>query len=164
MARGSAIYIRSESGKVQGFDEWRANLRKLGTSENMRFKELRGILLKEAQPLVAKARQEAYNGSEKQAKGGQKSRSKMGASFYNLYSSIGAWANKGDEKVYVVAGLRGQKRNGAYYAPWQLFGGTQKGFKAKEFFDKAVNATDVPAKAQKRMTKFVQKRIKESLR
>lgn len=164
MARGSAIYIKSESGKVQDFDQWRNNIRKLSTSENMRFRELRSLLMKEAQPLVAKARQEAYQGSTEQAKGGQKSRSKMGASFYNLYSSIGSWANKGDVKAYVVVGIRGAKRKGAYYAPWQLFGGTQKGFKAKEFFDKAVNATDVPAKAQKRMTKFVQKRIKEALR
>ena len=99
MARGNAIYIKSESGKVQDFDQWRNNIRKLSTSENMRFRELRSLLMKEAQPLVAKARQEAYQGSTEQAKGGQKSRSKMGASFYNLYSSIGSWANKGDVKA-----------------------------------------------------------------
>lgn len=120
--------------------------------------------MKEAQPLVTKARQEAYAGSQEQAKAGQKQRSKMGASFYNLYSSIRAYPNKGTEKVYVVVGLRGSYKKGAYYAPWQLFGGTQKGFRAKEFIDKAVDATDVPAKAQKRIAKFVAKRIKENLR
>jgi len=164
MARGKTVYIKSESGRVENFDQFRAKLRNLSTPEKMRFKELRSLLMKEAQPLVTKARQEAYVGSQAQAKAGQKQRSKMGASFYNLYSSIRAYPNKGTEKVYVVVGLRGSYKKGAYYAPWQLFGGTQKGFQAKEFIDKAVDATDVPAKAQKRIAKFVAKRIKESLR
>jgi hypothetical protein len=164
MARGKTVYIKSESGRVENFDQFRAKLRNLSTPEKMRFKELRSLLMKEAQPLVTKARQEAYVGSQAQAKAGQKQRSKMGASFYNLYSSIRAYPNKGTEKVYVVVGLRGSYKKGAYYAPWQLFGGTQKGFRAKEFIDKAVDATDVPAKAQKRIAKFVAKRIKESLR
>jgi hypothetical protein len=164
MARGKTVYIKSESGRVENFDQFRAKLRNLSTPEKMRFKELRSLLMKEAQPLVTKARQEAYVGSQAQAKAGQKQRSKMGASFYNLYSSIRAYPNKGTEKVYVVVGLRGSYKKGAYYAPWQLFGGTQKGFRAKEFIDKAVDATDVPAKAQKRIAKFVAKRIKENLR
>jgi hypothetical protein len=164
MARGKTVYIKSESGRVESFDQFRAKLRNLSTPDKMRFKELRSLLMKEAQPLVTKARQEAYVGSQAQAKAGQKQRSKMGASFYNLYSSIRAYPNKGTEKVYVVVGLRGSYKKGAYYAPWQLFGGTQKGFRAKEFIDKAVDATDVPAKAQKRIAKFVAKRIKENLR
>ena len=164
MARGKTVYIKSESGRVENFDQFRAKLRNLSTPEKMRFKELRSLLMKEAQPLVTKARQEAYVGSQAQAKAGQKQRSKMGASFYNLYSSIRAYPNKGTEKAYVVVGLRGSYKKGAYYAPWQLFGGTQKGFQAKEFIDKAVDATDVPAKAQKRIAKFVAKRIKENLR
>ncbi len=164
MARGKTVYIKSESGKVESFDQFRDKLRNLATPEKMRFKELRSLLMKEAQPLVTKARQMAYEGSKEQAKAGQKKRSKMGASFYNLYSSIRAYPNRGDRKVYVVVGLRGSYKSGAYYAPWQLFGGTQKNFQAKEFFDKAVNATDVPAKAQKRIAKFVAKRIKENLR
>jgi hypothetical protein len=164
MAQGKTVYIKSESGRVESFDQFRAKLRNLSTPDKMRFKELRSLLMKEAQPLVTKARQEAYAGSQEQAKAGQKQRSKMGASFYNLYSSIRAYPNKGTEKVYVVVGLRGSYKKGAYYAPWQLFGGTQKGFRAKEFIDKAVDATDVPAKAQKRIAKFVAKRIKENLR
>jgi hypothetical protein len=164
MAQGKTVYIKSESGRVENFDQFRAKLRNLSTPEKMRFKELRSLLMKEAQPLVTKARQEAYVGSQEQAKAGQKQRSKMGASFYNLYSSIRAYPNKGTEKAYVVVGLRGSYKKGAYYAPWQLFGGTQKGFQAKEFIDKAVDATDVPAKAQKRIAKFVAKRIKENLR
>jgi hypothetical protein len=164
MAQGKTVYIKSESGRVENFDQFRAKLRNLSTPDKMRFKELRSLLMKEAQPLVTKARQEAYAGSQEQAKAGQKQRSKMGASFYNLYSSIRAYPNKGTEKVYVVVGLRGSYKKGAYYAPWQLFGGTQKGFQAKEFIDKAVDATDVPAKAQKRIAKFVAKRIKENLR
>lgn len=164
MAQGKTVYIKSESGRVESFDQFRAKLRNLSTPDKMRFKELRSLLMKEAQPLVTKARQEAYAGSHEQAKAGQKQRSKMGASFYNLYSSIRAYPNKGTEKVYVVVGLRGSYKKGAYYAPWQLFGGTQKGFRAKEFIDKAVDATDVPAKAQKRIAKFVAKRIKENLR
>jgi hypothetical protein len=164
MARGKTVYIKSESGRVENFDQFRAKLRNLSTPEKMRFKELRSLLMKEAQPLVTKARQEAYVGSQAQAKAGQKQRSNMGASFYNLYSSIRAYPNKGTEKAYVVVGLRGSYKKGAYYAPWQLFGGTQKGFQAKEFIDKAVDATDVPAKAQKRIAKFVAKRIKENLR
>ena len=58
----------------------------------------------------------------------------------------------------------GATKSGAYYANWQLFGGTQKGFKAKEFFDKALEGSDVPAKAAQKITNFVQKRIKQHLR
>lgn len=164
MARGKTVYIKSESGKVESFDQFRDKLRNLATPEKMRFKELRSLLMKEAQPLVTKARQMAYEGSKEQAKAGQKQRSARGATFYNLYSSIRAFPNRGDQKAYVVVGLRPKWKGGAYYGVWQLFGGTPKNFDAKEFFDKAVNATDVPAKAQKRIAKFVAKRIKENLR
>ncbi len=61
MARGKTIYLRSESGRVEDFDQFRQRLRKLATSENLRFKELRQLLKREAAPLVEKARQEAYN-------------------------------------------------------------------------------------------------------
>jgi hypothetical protein len=78
----------------------------------------------------------------------------------NLYQSIGVFANKGTVKAYVVVGLRSARKRGAYYAPWQLFGGTRKGFQAKKFIDKAVDSGNVPEKAAQKITNFVQKRIK----
>lgn len=195
MARGKTIYIKSQSGRVENFDQFAERIKKLSTSETLRFRELRAILKKEAQPLVAKARQFAYTESTsakksriktRENKTVQRSEMKEKGGFYNLYGSIGAFANKGDVKAYVVTGVRGKDKDGAYYANWQLFGGARpgrkkkgmkisqhrrglanysgSGFVAKKFFDKAVSATDVPMKAQRRMTKFVQKRIEEHLR
>jgi hypothetical protein len=48
--------------------------------------------------------------------------------------------------------------------PWQLFGGTRKGFQAKKFIDKAVDSGNVPEKAAQKITNFVQRRIKQHLR
>jgi hypothetical protein len=168
MARGKTIYLRSESGRVENFDQFRQRLKKLGNPENLRFKELRQLLKQEAKPLVEQARQEAYN--DVQAKGrykvrsGQTSKRSVQGSFMNLYNSIGVFPNKGNVKAYVVVGLRNARKRGAYYAPWQLFGGTKKGFTAKKFIDKAVDNTDVPQKAAQKITNFVQKRIKAYLR
>lgn len=163
MAR-SNVYLRSQSGRTESFDEFSQRLRKLGTSETMRFREVRKLLLKEAQPLVTEARRQAY--ADSQAPGGirMKSRSALGAKFYNLYGSINKWANKGTTKAYVAIGLRGSRKQGAYYAAWQLFGGTQKNFKAKDFIGKAVDNTDVVEKAQKMMQRHIQKRITSVLR
>ena len=55
-------------------------------------------------------------------------------------------------------------KNGAYYAPWQLFGGTKKNFTPKRFIDAAVTGDNTTEKAQKLITNFVQKRIKQHLR
>jgi hypothetical protein len=168
MARGNTIYLKSESGRVESFDQFRQNLRKLGTSEVLRFRELRNVLKAEARPLVEKARKEAYN--ELQGKGGYKARGVANANketngaFYNLYKTIDVFANKGTVKAYVVVGIRPSKKRGAYYAPWQLFGGTSKNFKAKAFFDKALQGSDVPRKAGEKISNFVQKRIKAHLR
>lgn len=173
MARGKTVYLRSESGRTEDFDQFRSRLKELGNPEVLRFRELRNILKQEAQPLVAKARLEAYNGTV--ASGRYKNREGQTVSkgakdaFMNLYRTIGAFANKGTVKAYVVVGLKGKSKNGAtksgaYYANWQLFGGTKKGFKAKEFFDKALDGSDVPAKAAQKITNFVQKRIKQHLR
>jgi hypothetical protein len=168
MARGKTIYLRSESGRVEDFDQFRKRLQKLGTSETLRFREIRTLLKHEAQPLVEKARQEAYN--DVQAKGrykvrnGETSKRSDKGAFMNLYQSIGAFANKGTEKAYVVVGLRSARKRGAYYAPWQLFGGTKKGFQAKRFIDKAVEGSGIPEKAAQKISNFVQKRIKEHLR
>jgi len=82
----------------------------------------------------------------------------------NLYRSIGAFSNKGEVKAYVVVGIKSTGKKGAYYAPWQLFGGTKKGFQAKRFIDKALDDTNVPEKAAQKITNFVQKRIKAHLR
>jgi hypothetical protein len=168
MARGNTVYLRSESGRVEDFDQFRKKLSKLATPENLRFKELRAILKREAQPIVQKARLEAYNslktkGRYRNRKGETVEKNTKGA-FYNLYRSIDSFANKGTVKAYVVVGLRSKDKDGAYYAPWQLFGGTKKRFTAKRFIDKAVNDTAVTEKAQKVITNFVQKRIKQHLR
>jgi hypothetical protein len=168
MARGNTIYLKSESGRVESFDQFRQNLKKLGTSETLRFRELRNILKAEARPLVEKARKEAYN--ELQGKAGYKARGvknankKTNGAFYNLYKTIDVFANKGTVKAYVVVGIRPKSKRGAYYAPWQLFGGTAKGFTPKEFFDKALQGSDVPRKAAEKISNFVQKRIKAHLR
>jgi hypothetical protein len=168
MARGNTIYLKSESGRVESFDQFRQNLKKLGTSETLRFRELRNILKAEARPLVEKARKEAYN--ELQAKASYKARGvkdankKTNGAFYNLYKTIDVFANKGTVKAYVVVGIRSSKKKGAYYAPWQLFGGTAKNFTPKEFFDKALQGSDVPRKAAEKISNFVQKRIKAQLR
>jgi hypothetical protein len=160
----SKVYLRSQSGRTESFDQFRQRLSKLGTSETMRFRELRNLLLKEAQPLVTEARRQAYADSQ-EAKGVRiKSIGSLGSKFYNLYGSINKWANKGTDKAYVVVGLRGTRKQGAFYAPWQLFGGTEKNFKAKDFIGKAVDSTSVVDKAQKLMQRHIQKRITSVLR
>lgn len=168
MARGKTVYLKSESGRVEDFDQFRQRLRKLSTSENLRFRELRNILKQEAKPLVEKARQEAYNGLNVKGgfkvRGGGEATKKTNGAFYNLYKSIDVFANKGTEKAYVVIGVRPKSKRGAYYAPWQLFGGTAKNFEAKEFFNKALEGSDVPAKSAEKISNFVQKRIKQHLR
>jgi hypothetical protein len=170
MARGNTVYLKSESGRVESFDQFRQRLKKLGTSETLRFRELRNVLKTEARPLVEKARKEAYN--ELQGKASYKARGvkdankKTNGAFYNLYKTIDVFANKGTVKAYVVVGLRKVKKQGggAYYAPWQLFGGTAKNFTPKEFFDKALQGSDVPRRAAEKISNFVQKRIKAHLR
>ena len=169
MAR-SKVYLRSQSGRTENFEEFRQRLRKLGTSETMRFREVRKLLLKESQPLVTEARRQAYFKSQAVKRSRWKNRNDetvqkddKGA-FMNLYASIGKWANKGTTKAYVVIGLRGSRKQGAYYAPWQLFGGTQKNFKPKDFIGLAVDNTNVVQKAQKLMQRHIQKRITSVLR
>ena len=169
MARGKTIYLKSESGRVEDFDQFRKRLSKLATPENMRFKQLRQLLKREAKPLVDAARQAAYNDiqtkSRLKVRGGNTASKGQNGAFYNLYKSIDVFPNKDNiSKVYVVVGLRGKRKKGAYYAKWQLFGGTEKNFRAKEFMDKALANSDVPAKAQKLISNFVQKRIKANLR
>ena len=168
MARGKTIYLRSESGRVEDFDQFRKRLKRLGNPENLRFKELRQLLKQEAKPLVEQARKEAYN--DVQAKGrykvrsGQTSKRSAQGSFMNLYNSIGVFPNKGNVKAYVVVGLRSKRKRGAFYAPWQLMGRKDNRFPAKEFIDKALASSDVPEKAAQKITNFVQKRIKAHLR
>ena len=168
MARGKTVYLRSESGRVEDFDQFRKRLSKLSTAETLRFRELRNILKREAKPLVDKARREAYNDlkakSRLRNRKGESVEKNASGAFYNLYKSIDLFANKGDVKAYVVVGLRSKSKKGAYYAPWQLFGGTKKGFKAKKFIDAAVDSEGTTEKAQKLISNFVQRRIKQHLR
>lgn len=131
MARGNTVYLKSQSGKVQSFDEFRRNLSKLGTSETLRFRELRKLLAKEARPLMTQARREAYLGSPLAGKSRMKqARKGRYASFYNLYRTINIFPNKGTVKAYVVLGL---DSGGAYYANWQLFGGARAGRRGKAY-------------------------------
>jgi hypothetical protein len=168
MARGKTVYLRSESGRVEDFDQFRKRLSKLGTSETLRFRELRNLLKQEARPLVEKARKEAYNDIQAKARykvrGGETAKKSDKGAFMNLYQSIGAFANKGEVKAYVVVGLRSKRKRGAYYAPWQLMGRKDNHFPAKRFIDKAVDATGVPEKAAQKISNFVQRRIKQHLR
>ena len=114
MPRSKFIYLESQSGRTESFEDFRKRLSKLGTSEGMRFRELRSLLMKEAQPLVTAARKEAYAGVK------QKGLGKNG--FANLYNSIGKWKNKGRQKAYVVVGLKSTRKRGAIYALSQLAG------------------------------------------
>lgn len=190
MARNKTVYLRTESGKTQDFDQFRKQLKKLATPENLRFRELRNILKREARPLVQKARESAYNDVRTKARlrmrNGQTAKKDDVGAFYNLYKSIDVFANKGTVKAYVVVGLRGSRKKGAFYAKWQLtgaarpgrpYGGvttrqhrknlatyTKGGYPAKKFFDEALASSDVPEKARKLITNFVQKRIKNTLR
>lgn len=170
MAR-SNIYLKTASGKIEDFEDFRQKLRTLGTSEKMRFKEVRALLLKEAQPLVTEARTQAYKNSiankrgRLKVRGGETVEKGTKGSFYNLYNSIGKWANKGDRSAYVVVGMRGSDKNpaGAYYALWQLFGGTSKKFTPKDFIGKATKSTTVLTRANKMMQRHIQKRLKTVL-
>jgi len=131
MARGKTVYLRSESGRVQDFEQFRKNLSKLGTSEMLRFRELRKLLTKEARPLMTQARREAYAGSPLAGKSRTKTARKgRYTSFYNLYKSINIFPNKGTAKAYVVVGL---DKRGAFYANWQLFGGARAGRRGKVY-------------------------------
>ena len=64
------IYLKSRSGKIQNFAEFSKDLRKIATPEKMRFRLIRKLLMKEAQPLVTAARRAAYEDSKRPAKGG----------------------------------------------------------------------------------------------
>lgn len=190
MARGKTVYLRSESGRVEDFDQFRKKLSKLATPENLRFKQLRQLLKREAKPLVDKAREAAYKEQKTKARlktrGGATATKTTKGAFYNLYKSIDVFSNKGTVKAYVVVGLRNESKKGAYYAKWQLTGAarpgrpykgasisqhrknlasyTKGGYPAKKFFDEALASSSVPEKARKVITNFVQKRIKDTLR
>ena len=182
------IHLRSESGRVETMEDFRRKLKRLSLPEEIRFREVRNLLKKEVQPLVAAARKEAYRDVE--AGRGEHKRNRFGkVEFYNLYNSIGAWANKGLRNAYVTMGIRSPHKKGAIYALSQLAGagpgmskngqrvGVSRRFKnieskpgrtykiqPKEFIDKALSSTDVREKAQKKMQKHIQKRIKAVLR
>jgi len=163
MPRSNTVYLKSQSGRTESFEDFRKRLSKLGTSEGMRFREVRKVLLKEAQPLVTEARRQAYKNSKSKARKRLKN-IRGGDMFLNLYGSIGKWANKGTEKAYVVVSLRSESKSpaGAFYAKYFL-GGSEK-HKAKDYIGKAVKKTRVIEKAQRMMQKHIQKRITSVLR
>ena len=156
------MYLKSRSGKIQNFAEFSKDLRKIATPEKMRFRAIRKLLLKEAQPIVTAARKAAYEDSKKTARGRMNKRGKTGTAFYNLYRTIGKFANKGTVKAYVVIGLREYgKKDGAYYSGWQLAGGTKKNFEAKDFFKKATESTNALERSDIMMRRHIDKVLKK---
>jgi len=181
-------YIKTQSGKLQRIEELQKELKKAGTPEGMRFRELRKLLLKEATPFVTGSRQAAYENVERNTMRYRR-RTVYGAKFYSLYHSIGKWANKGTSKAYVVVGLRSEKKKGAYYAKMQLSGadktktvGVGKGqqthpgyvkngmghisrhtIPAKDFISKGVNSAANMAKVEKMLERYLDKRLKSLL-
>ena len=151
------IYLKSRSGKIQNIEGFAKDLRQISTPEKMRFRAIRKLLLKEAQPIVTAARKAAYEDSDKPARGRMNKRGKTGTAFYNLYRSIGKFANKGTIKAYVVVGIRQPRKGGAYYASWQLDGGTEKNFDAKDFFAKAVASTNALERSERMMKRHIDK-------
>ena len=180
--------LKTQSGKIKKIEELQKELKKAGTSHGMRFKELRTMLLREAQPFVTGARQAAYEDVERN-KYKYRRRTPMGAKFYSLYHSIGKWANKGESKAYVVVGLRSEKKKGAYYAKMQLKGadkthtvGLGKGqqkhngyvkngmghisrytIEPKDFITNAVNSDTNMRKAERAIERYLDKRFKDLL-
>ncbi len=164
------MYLKSRSGKIQNFAEFSKDLRKIATPEKMRFRAIRKLLLKEAQPIVTAARKAAYEDSKRPAKGGMRQRGKTGTAFYNLYRSINKFANKGVVKAYVVVGLREEKKSpaGAYYAKMVLAGTGPKDFVTvgkriapKDFFTKAVQNTNALERADIMMRRHIDKVLKK---
>lgn len=162
------VQLRTQSGAVMSFDQYRKQLMKLSMPDSMRLSEIRRMLMVEARPFVHSARRIAYQGSEAIASKTTKTRSKGGSWFYNLYGSIGAWANKGQEKAYVVIGLRSQYKRGAYYAGWQLVGLAPAfakdgrifpGYNGKDFLEEASKDEAAIARAHKRLERFIYQRI-----
>lgn len=181
-------YLKTQSGKIKKIEELQKELKKAGTPEGMRFRELRNLLLKEAQPFVTGARQAAYEDTSRN-KDKYRRRTPMGAKFYSLYHSIGKWANKGTTKAYVVVGLRSERKRGAYYAKMQLAGADKtrtvglgkgqekhKGYvknglgyisqytiKPKDFITNAVNSEANMKRAEKMLERYLDKRFKDLL-
>ena len=164
------MYLKSRSGKIQNFAEFSKDLRKIATPEKMRFRAIRKLLLKEAQPIVTAARKAAYEDSKKTARGRMNKRGKTGTAFYNLYRSINKFANKGVVKAYVVVGLREEKKSpaGAYYAKMVLAGTGPKDFVTvgkriapKDFFTKAVQNTNALERADIMMRRHIDKVLKK---
>lgn len=184
MRRFNRGYIKTQSGKIQSIEEFKKELKSAGTSHGMRFKELRRLLMKEAQPFVTGSRQAAYEGI-KRNEYKYRRRTPMGAKFYSLYHSIGKWPNKGEQKAYVVVGLRSERKKGAYYAKMQLKGadkthtvGLGKGqqthpgyvkngmghisrytIEPKDFISKSVNSDANQAKVEKMLERYITKRL-----
>ena len=169
------IQLQTSSGKVMQFDDYRKRLMTLSMPDGMRLREIRKVLMAEARPFVHRARQAAYEGSEAIASATTKRRSSGGSWFYNLYSSIGAWSNRGLNSAYVVIGLKNQKKKGAYYAGWQLtglgpstwkksknkknIGRTFGGYTGKNFLEDAAKDQAAIMRSTARLQKYIYNRL-----
>lgn len=151
--------------KIEGFDELQKKLKRV--PEKLRAKTVRKILTREANPLVWAARKLAYADSAEPEKISTKQAGGQGSAWIrNLAGSIGVYPNKkAKDYYYVVVGLRSRKRSpaGAFYAPWQNTGGTEKNFVPKHFIEDAEReqAQRVNRKQYNAVNKEVDKIIRE---
>lgn len=128
----------SKAVQVKGFDTLQRKLKRV--PEKVRKKTVLRILSREARPLVWAARKLAYADSNEPEGVYTKQVRKGQAWIRNLYGSINVFRNKKNKDYhYVVVGLRGfnKKPGGAFYAPWQNTGGTEKNFTPKNFIQDA---------------------------
>ena len=167
--------VRTSRGEVMKFEDYRKRLMKLSMPDSMRLSEIRRMLMVEARPYVQRARKAAYEGSNAIEGPTTKKRTEGGSWFYNLYSSIGAWSNKGLYSAYVVIGLKNQSKRGAYYAGWQLTGlaastwkkaknpknkgRTFGGYIGKDFLEDAANSPIAILQSQERLQRYIYKRL-----
>lgn len=162
--------MTSSANRYASEQSWRDLQRKLkGLPEKVRRRSVHRILLREARPLVWAARKAAYENSEAQARVQKKQRGKFGSQFYNLYKTIDAFKSKQNKDYqYVVVGMRGKRKRpaGAYYAGWQLSGGTKKNFKAKDYFSRAEqeHGEAVSRKAARAVNKEIEKILRTTFR
>lgn len=162
--------MTSSASQYASEQSWRDLQRKLKSlPEKVRRRNINAILTREARPLVWAARKAAYESSPAPMRVGKKQRGRYGSQFYNLYKTIDVFkSKKSKDYQYVVVGMRGKRKNpaGAYYAGWQLEGGTAKRFKPKAYFDRAEQeyGEQVSNKAARAVNKEIEKILAATFR